>query len=111
VERANLRLSVERGDTETLVVLAGELDMSTVGQLSDAVTVELEQRPSQIVLDIADVTFCDSLGLGTIVVLSRAAQAQRARLILRNPNPFFTRMLEVTGLSAGLTVSNGQTAG
>lgn len=110
MERAHLRLSVTRGEAETVVVLAGELDVSTVGQLSDAVTVELAEQPSQIVLDIADLTFCDSLGLGTLVVLNRAAQAQRSRLTLRNPTTFFTRMLEVTGLEAGLTVSDGQSA-
>ena len=110
MERAHLRLSVARGEAETIVVLAGELDMSTVGQLSDAVTEELEHQPNQIVIDIADLTFCDSLGLGTLVVLSRVAQAQRTRLTLRNPTAFFTRMLEVTGLEAGLTVSDGQSA-
>jgi anti-sigma B factor antagonist len=108
VERAHLRLSVAREETETLVALAGELDMSTVGQLSDTVATELERQPSQIVIDLADLTFCDSLGLGTLVVLNRAAQAQRSRLTLRNPTPFFTRMLEVTGLDVGLTVANGQ---
>ncbi len=84
--------------------------MSTVGQLSDAITEELRHQPRQIVIDIAALSFCDSLGLGTLVVLNRVAQAQRTRLTLRNPTAFFTRMLEVTGLDTGLTVSNGQSS-
>jgi len=88
------------------VALAGELDLSTVGKLSDTVNTELAQGPHRIVLDLADLSFCDSLGLGTLVVLSRAAAAHRTYLTLRNPSEFFTRMLRVTGLQEGLNVTN-----
>ena len=59
---------------------------------------ELREPPSRIVLDLAGLTFCDSLGLGTLVVLSRTARVQQTYLLLRNPSPFFTRMLDVTGV-------------
>jgi len=57
------------------------------------------------VLDLADLTFCDSLGLGTLVVLSRAARVQQTYLLLRNPSPFFARMLDVTGVRTGLNIA------
>jgi anti-anti-sigma factor len=58
------------------------------------------------VLDVADLTFCDSLGLGTRVVLSRSARAQETYLVVRNPSPFFSRMLDVTGVRAGLNIAD-----
>jgi anti-sigma B factor antagonist len=106
MDRAELRVSVAHGDDETIVAIAGELDMSTAERLSGAVTEELRTAPSRIVLDLADLTFCDSLGLGTLVVLSRAARAQETYLVVRNPSPFFSRMLDVTGVRAGLNIAD-----
>jgi anti-sigma B factor antagonist len=96
--RAELRVSVTRSDDETVIAVAGQLDLSTVEALSDAVGAELRDTPGRIVLDFAGLTFCDSLGLGTLVVLQRSARARRTYLSVRNPSPFFSRMLDVTGM-------------
>jgi anti-sigma B factor antagonist len=106
MDRAELRVSVAHGDDETVVALAGELDMSTADQLSGTVNEELRLGPGRIVLDLSDLTFCDSLGLGTLVVLSRQARVQQTYLVVRNPSPFFTRMLDVTGVRAGLNLAD-----
>jgi anti-anti-sigma factor len=106
MDRAELRVSVAHGDDETIVAIAGELDMSTAERLSGAVNEELRQAPGRIVLDLADLTFCDSLGLGTLVVLSRTARSQETYLVVRNPSPFFSRMLDVTGVRAGLNIAD-----
>lgn len=105
MDRADLRVSVLHGGDETVVSVAGELDMSTADQLSTTVNEELRQGPGRIVLDLAGLTFCDSLGLGTLVVLSRTARIQQAYLLLRNPSPFFNRMLDVTGVRQGLNIA------
>jgi anti-sigma B factor antagonist len=105
MERADLRVSVAQGDGETVVALAGELDMSTAERLSSAIASELRHSPQRIVVDLANLTFCDSLGLGTLVVLSRTARIQQTYLLLRNPSPFFTRMLAVTGVRQGLNIT------
>ena len=47
--------------------------MLTAAQLSTVVNEVLADPPPRIVLDLAGVTFCDSQGLGTLVVLSRKA--------------------------------------
>jgi anti-sigma B factor antagonist len=106
MDRAELRVSVAHGDGETVVAVAGELDMSTVEQLSGTVNDELRLGPGRIVLDLADLTFCDSLGLGTLVVLSRTARVRETYLVVRNPSPFFIRMLDVTGVRAGLNIAD-----
>ena len=46
---------------------------------------------------MAGVTFCDSQGLGTLVVLSRKAQHARAVLALTNVGDFLMRVLDITG--------------
>jgi len=98
MNRAELRVSVTRSEDETVIAVAGQLDLSTAEALSDAVSAELRDAPGRIVLDFGGLTFCDSLGLGTLVVLQRSAQAQRRYLTVRNPSAFFSRMLDVTGM-------------
>jgi anti-sigma B factor antagonist len=106
MDRANLRVSVSHGDEETVVTVSGDLDMSTAAQLADTVNEELRDSPGRIVLDLAGLSFCDSLGLGALVVLSRTAQVQQTYLLLRNPSPFFIRMLDVTGMREGLNIAH-----
>lgn len=104
MDRADLRLSVAHGAGETVVSVSGELDVSTADQLSGTVNAELRNGPGRVVLDLADLSFCDSVGLGTLVVLSRTARLAQRYLLLRNPSPFFLRMLTVTGVGEGLNV-------
>ncbi len=106
MDRADLRVSVAHVNEETVVTVRGELDMSTADQLSDTVNAELQKGTAgRVVIDLAGLTFCDSLGLGTLVVLSRTARVQQTFLVLRNPSPFFTRMLDVTGVREGLNIA------
>jgi anti-sigma B factor antagonist len=105
VERPDLSVSVQRTTGEAVVALAGEIDMSTVQRLSKAVSDVLgSDPPPRVVLDLADVTFCDSQGLGTLVVLSRKATMAQSCLILVNVGEFLLRVLDITGLRGALMI-------
>lgn len=85
--------------------------MLTAGHLSSALDEVLSNGtpdggPSRVLLDMADVTFCDSQGLGTLVVLSRKAASARAVLVLTNVTEFLMRVLDITGLRTALMVRN-----
>ena len=109
MDRADLRMSVSHRADGTVVALAGELDISTADVLAKTIDEELRLAPGRIVIDLAGLTFCDSLGLGTLVVLSRTARNQQTYLVLRNPSDFFTRMLDVTGVRQGLNIADPDT--
>ena len=106
MERPELTIAVERAPDEVVFHLAGEIDVLTVAQLSALVNEVLADAPSRIVLDMAGVTFCDSQGLGTLVVLSRKAQHARAVLALVNVGDFLLRVLDITGLRSALMISS-----
>jgi anti-anti-sigma factor len=86
------------------VSLTGEIDMSTVGRLSAAVGDLLNPAPPRVILDLAGVTFCDSQGLGTLVVLSRKAALAQSVLVLVNVGDFLLRVLDITGLRGALLI-------
>jgi anti-anti-sigma factor len=105
VERPDLSVSVQKSPGEALVVLAGEIDMSTVGRLSAAVgDLLVNPPPARVVLDLGGVTFCDSQGLGTLVVLSRRAAMAQSVLVLVNVGDFLMRVLDITGLRGALMI-------
>lgn len=94
-----------RTPTEAVVALTGEIDMSTVQRLARAVDEVLAiETPPRVVLDLHGVTFCDSQGLGTLVVLSRKAALAHSCLILVNVGDFLLRVLDITGLRGALMI-------
>ena len=105
MERPELSITVERTPEEVTFHLVGEVDVLTVTELSALVNEELTEPPARIVLDMAGVTFCDSQGLGTLVVLSRKAQHARTVLALANVGDFLMRVLDITGLRSALMIS------
>jgi anti-sigma B factor antagonist len=109
VERPELSISVRRADDEAVLILAGEIDVLTAGRLATTVIEVLNDQPQRIVLDMGGVTFCDSQGLGTLVVLSRKASHAQSLLLLVNVGDFLMRVLDITGLRSALLVRNNPT--
>lgn len=89
-----------------MVTLVGEIDMSTVSRLSKVIGDVLNPAPPRVVLNLADVTFCDSQGLGTLVVLSRKATMAQSCLVLINVGEFLLRVLDITGLRGALMIQD-----
>ncbi|MFC7549221.1 STAS domain-containing protein [Plantactinospora sp. GCM10030261] len=108
MERAELTIGVQRTTDEVILTLAGEIDMLTATRLSAVVNEALADAPPRIVLDLAGVTFCDSQGLGTLVVLSRKASHAQSLLMLTNVGEFLLRVLDITGLRSALMIKNEQ---
>src|SRR5690554_1974282 len=106
VDRPELTISVHRTPSEAVVSLTGEIDMLTATRLSNAVNDILSDPPPRIVLNLAGVTFCDSQGLGTLVVLSRKASTAQSVLVLTNVGDFLLRVLDITGLRSALMIRN-----
>ncbi|HLL64787.1 MAG TPA: STAS domain-containing protein [Micromonosporaceae bacterium] len=104
MDRPELAIAARRVAGEAVLTLTGEVDMSTVQRLADMVDEELTEAPQRVVLDMAGVTFCDSQGLGTLVVLSRKATLAQSYLVLVNVGPFLLRVLEITGLRDALMI-------
>lgn len=82
------------------IILDGELDLRSAVDLRAEVTAMLAERPppTDVEVDLAGVTFMDSLGLGTLVVGHRICAQLGVRMRVRNPSPFVSRLLEVSGL-------------
>ncbi len=93
------RVSVEKHPGATVVTVVGEVDVSSAPELR-ARLLELDER-QRIVVDLSEVTFLDSTGLGVLVGALKRTEATRGegelRLVVNRPQ--LTKVLEVTGLA------------
>jgi anti-sigma B factor antagonist len=80
-----------------VVRVRGELDIRTCDELERVVGAEAD-RGGPVVLDLSELTFCDSTGLAGLVRLHRRAAGAGGRIVLRDPVPRVRNLLELTGL-------------
>lgn len=86
------------------IALTGELDHQTAPRLHEALTRLRLAADDHLVLDLAELTFCDSSGLGAFISAHELALAAGAAVELRTPSPMLTRMLRTTGLAELFTL-------
>jgi anti-sigma B factor antagonist len=87
----------------TVLAVHGELDLATIDVLKRAVTGYFG-RTGYIVLELSEMTFCDSTGLGTFVGLHRGAQAGGCRLSLAAPRRRVDDLLRLSGIDQVIPV-------
>jgi anti-sigma B factor antagonist len=78
------------------IILTGEIDMSNVGTLTQALAAAPTTAHS-IVVDLADVTFLDSTGIATLLSAYRRAVAAGQTLTVVNAQGMVRRVLDITG--------------
>lgn len=80
--------------------LRGELDASTCGALAERL---IGVPGSLIVIDLSELSFMDSSGLGAIHRARRRALEEGGTLVVSRPSPMVSRVLEITGLDTWIT--------
>jgi anti-anti-sigma factor len=83
--------------------LRGELDAYACPGLADQLVGPVG---SLIVLDLYELTFVDSSGLGTFHKARRMAIENGGTLVVSRPQPIVQRVLEITGLDTWITAWN-----
>ncbi|WP_160150313.1 STAS domain-containing protein [Nonomuraea solani] len=97
---ADLSVEVERDDRGALVRLVGDLDKLTAPLLKEALVKLLAEARVQIVIDAAELEFCDSSGLWVLVEHQRKVAAESGSLGIVGVHGVLQRVLDVTGLKA-----------
>ena len=93
-----MQIATTPGSDRYLITVSGEVDLATSPQLDTAVIAAIDSGNSSVVIDLTDVTFMDSSGLGVIVrALKRCREAEN-ELDLVITNERVLKVFGITGL-------------
>jgi anti-sigma B factor antagonist len=90
-----LEVHVEETEDYTLCRPSGELDAYTVGTFREALT-RLAGHP-RLLIDLSDVPFMDSAGLGALIGGIRRAREAEGSVAVACNRPALSRLLHTTG--------------
>ena len=106
-----LETEVRRAESEhAVVVLAGELDTSTVGQLYEELAELTREGVRHLVIDVAELDFVDSTGLSAIIAAHKRVEASGGELIVLDPSRDMRRLFEITGIDNYLNIRPSEAA-
>ncbi len=91
-----MQIATTPGSDRYLITVSGEVDLATSPDLDTAVIAAIDSGISSVVIDLTDVSFMDSSGLGVIVrALKRCREAENdLDLVITNE-----RVLKVFGIT------------
>jgi anti-sigma B factor antagonist len=91
-------------DQIQILSVRGELDLATADGLYRQGFAAIGRHAGLLLLDLADLSFCDASGLSAFVRIANEAEAAGCRYGLVAPQPLVVKMLRITGLNARLPV-------
>lgn len=83
---------------------SGQLDMQTAPRLSATLEQLIDEGVNRIIVDLSRLTFCDSIGLSTLIVAHRSCAERGGYLRLARPSPFLLNLLTVVGVRDAIGV-------
>ena len=91
-----MQIATTPGSDRYLITVSGEVDLATSPDLDTAVIAAIDSGTSSVVIDLTDVSFMDSSGLGVMVrALKRCREAENdLDLVITNE-----RVLKVFGIT------------
>ncbi|MGH9278524.1 MAG: STAS domain-containing protein [Acidimicrobiales bacterium] len=89
---------------EKVVRVRGEVDAYSAHQLRDCLDELVASSQRTIVVNVKDMAFIDSNGLGVLVASVKRLRPQGRSLAIRQPSRQTVKLLEITGLQQMVTV-------
>ena len=92
-------ISAERDTRKARLVLGGDLDMAARFQAEQALDQLLSEPLEQLVVDLGEVTFVDSTGMGLVLELDDRARTDGFKLRLLRGSDDVQRVFELAGVA------------
>lgn len=93
-------------DGWTVVAASGEIDVATAPRLRERLGGFIEDGDNRLVVDLEDVAFIDSTGLGVLVGAVRRARDRQGDVRLVCTNSRLLKVLGATGLDKVFTIGD-----
>lgn len=96
-----MNLQVEQMDNELVhnFKIIGEIDIYTAPKLKEHLSALEQAEGMEVELDLSEVNYMDSTGLGVFVGFYKEVIANNGKLVIKGLNQRLYRLFEITGLS------------
>ncbi|GMV97660.1 MAG: STAS domain-containing protein [Phycisphaerae bacterium] len=98
--KGELRMNVEHRGPVAVVKLAGSAHMDVTSKLRDQLVGIVDEKTSDLVLDLADLDFINSVGLGAIIAAYLRCRRRNGGVKVVAPKPAIQEILTVTKLTS-----------
>lgn len=99
----SLEISVSTKDKASTIVLSGEVDVSNADELRQAIA-KLEEAQQDISVDMAEVPYIDSTGIGVLVGAANRAKEAGTNFSVLALQPNVARVIDLLDLSELLNI-------
>jgi anti-sigma B factor antagonist len=93
-----MKIDIRQEQQVTVISVDGEVDASNSTDLGDSLDQLLADGHKKLIVDLKDVKFIDSSGLGTLVRVYKHARADSGDVCLASLQPTVKRVFELTRL-------------
>jgi anti-sigma B factor antagonist len=102
--RTGFHAAADSAEGAIVIRLHGELDMATAPGLGRAMDTALDAKPSNLTLELGELTFLDSTGIRVLITACRRAGSQGCAFVLRSPRRPVLKALTLTGVDRLITI-------
>jgi anti-sigma B factor antagonist len=101
----HFQVQVRVTDDATVFAVSGELDLTSSGELEDAIAELDGSETGLVILDLSGVDFMDSAGLAVVVKAHQRAEDAGRPFGLVNDSSQVRRLLSLTGMDKRMTIA------
>jgi anti-anti-sigma factor len=101
---SRFRASASAGESGPLITLSGEVDLSTVAELSDLVSAQLAGGTVHLTIDVSGMSFADSASMRVLMLAAMTLRKRGGGLVLLRPQPALARLLDIMDADQVITV-------
>ncbi|MFC7372764.1 STAS domain-containing protein [Fictibacillus iocasae] len=102
----NLQINHHTNEHTHSLELAGEVDAYTAPKLKEVLVPLTEKEGQEIIIDLSQIEYMDSTGLGIFVGALKSTKANNGSLKLRGMTERVRRIFEITGLTEVMDIEN-----
>ncbi|MBS4197253.1 STAS domain-containing protein [Lederbergia citri] len=102
----NISISLTEVNEELHAKLEGEIDAYTAPKVKESLHPYAEKSGIKIIVDLKEVSYMDSTGLGVFVGLFKTLRANEGNLMLTGLSDRLQRLFEITGLADVMNINS-----
>jgi anti-sigma B factor antagonist len=101
---STFRASVSAGESGPVIMLSGEVDLSSVAELSELVTAQLSGGTLHLTIDVSGLTFADSASVRVLMLAAATLRKRGGGLVLLRPQRALSRLMEIMDASQVIVI-------